>query len=303
MNKVSARRGAHVLFAALVLCWTGSAAGQDDMLRLAYPLALFANVDIDDAQAAVDVWINTLASEWGVPYGIKATVFEDADELARALVAGRLDMAALFPLQYLQVRKQVEVKPVLIPAYGGEMAYRSVVLVRRDRGVQGWDGLADGELIIARASRGTLGRLWMEVELLRRGLGESDAFFQRVKEVDKTAQAVLPVFLRNADACLVPEEQFATMVELNPQLDRELVALEVSPAACYGVVCLRPGYDLARWAELDQQLLRLHELPLGRQILDFFHYGRLVRFDPSYIENPQALADEYEKLRAKAVAK
>lgn len=295
-------RLALALIGVLVLLWTEPVVGKGEVTRLAYPLALFANVDIDDAQAAVDVWIDALATEWGLPYGIEATVFEDTAELAMALAAGELDVVALFPLDYLQVRDQVGVKPVLSPAYGGEMVYRSVVLVRRDRGVAAWAGLAGGELIIARASRGELGRLWMDVELMRQELGESEMFFRRIKEVDKTSQAVLPVFLGNADACLVPQEQFATMVELNPQLGRELVALAVSPAVGFGVVCLRPDFDPARWAELESYLLQLHNQALGRQIFDVFHYGRLVLFDPAYIENAISLVEEYKALRAKAVA-
>ncbi|MFT5086964.1 MAG: ABC-type phosphate/phosphonate transport system substrate-binding protein [Candidatus Latescibacterota bacterium] len=287
--------GAFVALCTLLL--SSIAQARDPDLHIAYPPGLFTNVDVKDAQAAVVVWSKALTTQWGLPFGLVPSSYNDVDALVAPLRQGTLDMVALFPLDYLKLKDRLNIEPVVVPSFHGSTTYRTVLLTRRDRQISDWQDLRDRQIAITRASRGDIVNIWMEVALLRRDLAPSSAFFRQVRSVDKTAQAVLLVFLEKADACLVPTDQFATMVELNPQLGRELIVVDTSPETCYGLICQRPGFDQTLCADLERHLTQLHEEALGQQILTLFHYGQLRPYDPVYMEETMQLLAEYKTLR------
>lgn len=262
-------------------------------LHVAYPSGLFSNVDVKDAQAAVVSWGNSLGDKWGLPFSIVPNSYGEIDALIEPLERGELDMVALFPLDYLILKERVPIEPVLVPSFRGSATYHSVLLARRQRQIVDWRDLRGLQIAIARASRGSFVDVWMEVALLRRELEPSATFFSEIRRIDKTGQAVLLVFLQQIDACLVPADQFALMVELNPQLGRELVAVDTSPETCYGIICQRPQFDQARRETLEKNLIQMHQEALGQQIFTLFHYDQLSVYDPVYMEKTLQLLNEY----------
>ena len=123
------------------------------------------------------------------------------------------------------------------------------------------------------------------------------AFLNRISTVTKASQAVLPVFLGRAHACLVPHEQFEIMVELNPQLQRELEVLDVSSGIFHTVICLRADLDTDDKELIRKHLMQLGNEPLGQQIMALFSAAVPVPFDAQSALPTLELIEEYEQLQ------
>ena len=67
-----------------------------------------------------------------------------------------------------------------------------------------------------------------------------------MKLVDHASQAVLPVFFRQADACLMPRWSYDTMVELNPQVKDQAIILALSPLLARGALFMVRDISLPR---------------------------------------------------------
>ena len=111
---------------------------------------------------------------------------------------------------------------------------------------------------------------WMDVVLLREGMiGASNGFFGKVMRDRKLSTAVLGVFFGQRDACIVTLSGFRGMVELNPQVGRQLRVIETSPPFIPTVFCFRREFQSPQNERVFDAILRLHESVAGRQILQF----------------------------------
>jgi phosphonate transport system substrate-binding protein len=146
-------------------------------------------------------------------------------------------------------------------------------------------------------SNGRLALLWFTTLLLKRGLPESDNFFSDIKKVEKISQAVLPVFFMQADACIVRRAGFQTMVEMNPQVNKNLIVLQKSPVFQESLFCVRKDYDDKSKKIILDVVETLHLDPKGSQMLLLFRKNRVLPFKPEYIESVEALVKEYNELK------
>ena len=107
---------------------------------------------------------------------------------------------------------------------------------------------------------------------------------------------VLLIFFKKADVCLVGYNAFKTMVELNPQIGKELKILQMSPPLIKGITCIRKSFY--KWAKPDviHVLSSLPETAAGRQVLTLFGQSRVVPFKEKDILSIQELVKRHEKL-------
>ncbi len=111
------------------------------------------------------------------------------------------------------------------------------------RPCQSLGDLKNGNLFIHDEKPGNgVPQMWLDTFLVKQGLTRSKYFFTNIKEVDKVSQAVLPVFFKQADACLVSRSGFETMVELNPQIGEQLAIQATSPGFILGGVFFRRDF-------------------------------------------------------------
>jgi ABC-type phosphate/phosphonate transport system substrate-binding protein len=135
--------------------------------------------------------------------------------------------------------------------------------------------------------------------MMKQGVHEPERFFSSLKEVVTPSQAVMPVFFKRADACILSRRSFDVMAELNPQLRKDLQIIEASAPVATGVICIRKGYDSRQRQWLKDILETLDRDVEGRQLLTLFRMNRLVQFQPEYLASMEAFLKEYSELRAR----
>lgn len=267
---------------------------EDNTFQVGYSSSLFSEVDAGDARAATQIWIKSLVRKVEDLVDAQTYVFQNTDEVVKILKARRLDLAVLPPDEFLQITEQVpELTPVWVGASAnGRIGYRFTLLVHRESGISGPAQLIGKKVVLERKGVNALPRMWLETVLLKGGFSGRGAGLGEVREARKAAQAVLSVFFRQADACVVPDETLETMTELNPQLGRDLVVLDRSPEVCRALVCLRANIVTRYRVQIQEALRDLHTDAHGRQILNVFRVERLVPFEPAQVEGVRALISE-----------
>jgi ABC-type phosphate/phosphonate transport system substrate-binding protein len=132
--------------------------------------------------------------------------------------------------------------------------------------------------------------------LKKQGLPREDRFFGSYKEVDKPSQAILPVFFRQADACIVTRRAFETSAELNPQISQKLEPLITSPLFVDSVLLFHKIYKSNNKKIFMDTAINIKKYPMAKQVMTLFQIDGFALFSESYLYNVITLMQESGKL-------
>jgi len=274
--------------------------GNLESLAIGFSSGVMVNVDPKDAKAATKIWANMIVKRRGGTANSEAIILEDTVSAAKHLREKTVDLYFLLPQEFLKIRDILPIVPVVVstPAKGTYEEF--VLLVRKDSGVRSAGDLRGRRLTVETDQKGGLPLMWVEILLMGQNIHEeSKSFFASIKGMRKASQTALPVFFRQADACVVTRSAFMTMTELNPQVGRELVPIASSPPVISSIGVLRKDYYDKHGAYLTEELTRLQDDPQGKQILTLFRTGRLVPYLPEHVATVEAMLKEHDTLRMK----
>jgi phosphonate transport system substrate-binding protein len=205
-----------------------------------------------------------------------------------------LNLVIMDAWESLDLDIETEMEPAFVHENQGAVYREYLLFVRQGSGIQALADLRGQEIAVLNGTSNSVARAWLESLLLEKNLGSASAFFRRVETPAKPSAALLPVFFGNKPACIVDRLSYATMVEMNPQVERQLVPLAVSEPLLESITYLtRHGYasDRAR-RDMFLALQELHMEPDGRQILTLFKVDKLVPYKEEY-------RDSLRRLRAR----
>ena len=261
----------------------------EEPFKVGFASNLLVDVNENDARASMKAWGQSVAKELHIPLGPEPVLLRDRDHAWRAFRNKEVDAAGLTTPDFDVVRRQVEFDPILVTRVGQQVTERYLLLVHRNGPVKSLADLRDRRLIVHAVSRTCLAPLWLDTRLLECGLAPISRITSHRTEVTKLAKAVLPVFFQKAEACLVTQNGFATMAELNPQVGKELRVLECSPELLPVVFVLRADFNPSYRDRLIQGVKDLDQSPAGRQILTVFQGEDMVDAPSAYLEATLAL--------------
>lgn len=248
---------------------------------------------LENIQAAWDVWYEGLGKTYGI--SPKVILYEDLQAITQDFNAGKLDIVSTNALNYLRMAPRVETNRTP-DIYGvlseGQKMYQYLMLVRSSSGVSDLKAL-QGKTLIVRQGDET-GQLYLNTLLLRNGQPELQQFFLAVQETESFSKAALSVFFKQADACLATQTVFETMVELNPQVGKQLHILDRSPKLANGVFFFHQQLSQNIKDIIIKYLLNLETSDYGRQMLLLYKIDGLVQFELSDLDSVKALLQEYE---------
>ncbi len=258
-------------------------------IRVGFEQSLFSEVDLKDAQLALEIWMDNLTSNSDKNFEAESLTYPDLDSMVRAVRAGDLDIINISGVDFLSIPPDIPIDPFLVPAKRGSPLDNYLLIVHKSSGITQLRQLENRTLTLKSGGQEKVSRLWMENLLLSKGLGSGSHFFHSIQVADKPSQVLLPVFFKQVDAGIIPKEAFRIMVELNPQIGESLSVLEESPGLLNLISCFHRELDPEiREIILDTAYV-LHELRDGQQILTLFQMDQALPFDPSYIRELREL--------------
>lgn len=114
---------------------------------------------------------------------------------------------------------------------------------------------------------------------------------------------MLPVFFGQADACLLSSYSYQLMVELNPQIGKELTVLAMSPPLVHAIIAFDRRFDAEQRNKVYQAMLSLQESPKGQQVLSLFGLERLIPGTPAELTASLALLEKHDRLASRRGAR
>ena len=262
-------------------------------LEIGFTANVLGDLDIRDARSAIVLWVEEIGQKIG--FQVKGRIIEEMDTITKMINTGVLDLAVASVLDYLKVKEQINAEVFFGGIYENAKTKKYIVLVHSKDDAATIKDIKAGNLAITQQD--SLGRLFLDTLLLRSRLQETDKFFASVIEKKKHSQAVLAVFFKRADICVVPDTVFDTMVELNPQIGKNLRIIASSQPMFDKIGLLRRDYNENNKAPVIHSALELHKTSRGKQVLMLFKMYRLTKINESDLDSVRALLDEYNRLK------
>ena len=265
-----------------------------DVFRVGVSYASFGTLSRNDAGAALKVWAAAVVKERALPLEVRIEMFERESELREALARQRVDAATMTAEEFVQSGQKPEF--LFLTARDKSFTEQFVILVRRGSGIEDLPALKGRKLILHSSPKTGLAQPWLETLLASRSLAPAKELLGELTTIENPSKAVLRVFFRQSDACVVTANAFELACELNPQLRKELKVLASSPPLIPSFLFFRPGYTSPSHAELEAAILDLHATTSGQQVLTVFQGSRMEKRPVSCLDTTRQLLGEYQRL-------
>lgn len=273
------------LLVGLSLINTGSSWAQDT-LRVGYSIRTLSDVNPKDARAATAGLVTQLARQEDLDLIAESYIYEQEGEILRDLDSGFLHVINLVGREYVDLAPAAALDPAFVCVRDGTIYERLLFLVAAEDTNRSLASLR-GQRILASVSHNTdLSSLWLDHLARTEGLSGSPL---EVEYVLRAGRAVLPVLFGRAEACIVFRSAFRMMVELNPQLGRELAVWRRSPQALMSVLCFNRRAVIPGEEQLRAIIPELPSTPEGRQLHSVFRIEGHVPFAADYMKELQEL--------------
>jgi len=265
-------------------------------LRVAFTSQMFSSVNESDAAAAVRIWAQMLGRDRGIPVDPEAAVLSGDDGTEQALLRGLVDCVTMTAEEYWRHRRMLSPSPIIAATVNGKLTEEYLLMVRKDSEIARLEDLLGRSLTVFQSPRTSIAMIWLEILLAEARMPGPESAFSQITACPKLARAVLPVFFRQADACLITRNGLDTMSELNPQVGRELRILATSPAVVPTVFCFRKDYASPNREKLIAELSALSSRPAGEQFMALFQCGDFVQRGISCLDSAFELLERHHRL-------
>ena len=266
-------------------------------VKIGFSIQLFDEVDISDATVAIKLFGDELTKGVKDKYSPLMKIYKNNAEIINDFNKDSLDIISVLTLDYFKLFQEIEIFPGLTTGINETPGHEYLVLVRKENNFKSLLDLKGKKILLPLNNYGRLGKIWLETSLANLGVKNFETFFGKIKYAEKPTQAVLPVFFKGFDACIVPKSYFETMCELNPQLKTELKVLAKSPHLVNALICLRKDLKDEIQNVFRDISLRLSKHTSGQQLLSLFGAKQLVLFQPSLFEETEKLYKQYQSLK------
>ena len=263
--------------------------------RLGFSSATFTDVNENDAKAGIKVWAQTLLRARGLPVDPEPVILKDPEAIAQALRSGRIDAITLNTDESWKLGKDLLAGPFIGGLNDGRITEEYVLLVHQDSPIERIAELRGRSLTLFQNSRLCLAPFWLDTVLIQGGFPRATEFC-RVTRNSKLSKVVLPMFFRQADACLVTRRGFKTVSELNPQVGQRLKVLATSPELVPTGFCFRRDYTGPLKDTIVAELARIKDSPSGAQFLTLFQSGSLAAHPLSCLDSAFELLETHRRL-------
>jgi phosphonate transport system substrate-binding protein len=269
-------------------------------ITVAFSPRAFVEASTDEAKAYAKTLTRLLLSK-NVGGAIESIIFNDMISLEKAIIAKKVDMTLLLSDEFLEIKDRLPLDPTAVSTRHNSVYEQVGIWVRRDCDIRTVADLRNKSIYIQRGLHGPLLQYWVETLFMKEGVHDDGrGLFSKMQKVEKPSHAVLPVFFRQADACVVSNSSFELANELNPQLAQDLEMIVQSPNIVGGaILCFRRDYPQVQKEIVQKALWSMHEETEGRQIFTLFRMDRFVPYRPEYLRSMETFLMEYRAHKMK----
>lgn len=301
MNPSSWRRfAAGLAVLALASAGLGAEPAAVPPLRFGVSARTMTDMNRNDVVAAMKIWIETIAADLGLSFDPEPRVFDSLAAFSAALSRGELDIVSAPVDEFVVLERVVPLAGAYTTSQGGGITEEYVVLVHRDSAFRTLADLKGARLMVLSHPSAGLAPAWLDVELRLLRLPPAARFFGSTTLLPKVNRAILPVFFKQADACLVTRRGFEMAGELNPQVRNQLRALVSSPPLVPGLGAHRADLAPAVAERFRHGTMHLADTPAGRHVLNLFQCDAILAVSDADVAPTRAFLAVRDRLLAEA---
>ncbi|MFT5365580.1 MAG: ABC-type phosphate/phosphonate transport system substrate-binding protein [Candidatus Latescibacterota bacterium] len=268
-------------------------------LNMGFTSGTLYDVDLNDALAAQETWVRSILQQINqnkLEVEVKTVAYANVSAIAEAIKKNEIDAIIVLPLEYLALRDEVSIKPIITSHSADDAGDRYVIVTHQQNNIQTIEQLQSHSLMITIKGSNEVPKIWLETILLEKALPPCETFFGAINRVSKTTQAILPVFFKQADVCLVPKTDLDIAMTLNPQLKSNLQIIQQSPGYNHIIICVQNSF-YEKYANLHNDVIEVaNRTKQGQQLSTLFRISRLSRFEEAHLDNVKKLVQTYQRL-------
>ncbi|MCG7869476.1 MAG: phosphate/phosphite/phosphonate ABC transporter substrate-binding protein, partial [Candidatus Thiodiazotropha taylori] len=253
------------------------------------------DTSITDAKIVFSLIFNQAIQESEEQFVLE--IYETDLEVERKLISGELDAVFTNTIHYLKIEEHFNPMGSYIIQHGPEIKPQYYLLTKRNSGIQRLSQLQGMKISIPRGH--AVGKLYLDVMLLRQNLPVTDQFFSEIRMTQESNSAVVNLFFGKVDAALVTDDAFNVASELNPQLQKRLIVIDVSEPFAHQIVAVRRDFPLDRIRKIEPYILNAHEFPRMSEVLKTFRLTAVRKINKKTLDEVRKLSDEYRSLSVK----
>lgn len=271
----------------------------DRPFRVAFSSNLFSEVNETDARAAMKAWITSVAKERAIPVDPNLHIFHTVEEMVKLEHDHAVDGFGIVTPEYFVLSKYFKFDRVALGINKGQFTEEYCLVVRSDSGIERVHQLKGRSISVLKNPQMSLALIWLDTVLMKAKMKPSANFFGSITENNNIQQVVLPVFFGKIDACLVSKRRLEVMGELNPQINKQLRIIEISPPFIPSGFVFRADYKSSFRAQILDSMKELANSVSGRQILTLTQTEKFDHYPITYLDSSLELVAEHRQLLGK----
>ncbi|MEX0320568.1 MAG: PhnD/SsuA/transferrin family substrate-binding protein [Puniceicoccaceae bacterium] len=228
------------------------------------------NINKNDAKAAFKIYMNALGKGTNIRAIESVMISPSARATVEELKSTKNNLVSLSLEEYIECPEGIFGDELLIGGSESKVGTHFVLLVREDSGIDELSDLEGRELIRLAENRTQTSDAWFECLLTESGLNPSGDFLVRSREEKDLSRTVLPVFFGKVAACIITENGFDLMGELNPQIHQKLKVLARSAKIVPAAMVMQADFDEKLKTSLLDAMEILTNETEGQQVLTLF---------------------------------
>ena len=253
------------------------------------------DASVTDAEIAFNLIFNEILGDASESFNIK--VYDSDSQLEEKLLNGELDAIFTNPLQYFELEKYLNPQATYLVQYGPKLKQEYYLIVRHDSGIKDITGLRGKVLSLSRGN--SIGKLFLDVSLLKAGLPESDSFFSKIIRTRESNASVVSLFFGQVDAALIPDFSYELAKELNPQIEHAFTIIGKSMPLVYHTVSMSRNFPRERIAKFEPFILNIANTPRLRELSNTFRVNRIIKANDEAFKETRELSQDYIHLKSR----
>ncbi len=195
---------------------------RDSTFILGFTNNVFYNINDRDLLAASEVLTKEVIDKMEHEYKSKTNIYSDFKSIKKDIKDGSVDVLILSTDEYFNLKEIETLEPRLLADESPYADDSIILLVHKESNINSLKELKSKKILKLSKGRGNIEEIWLNAQLIKNNCELMYQFFSDVRTKELASQIIIPVFLKQVEACLTSRKTFETMSQLNPQMANSL---------------------------------------------------------------------------------
>jgi phosphonate transport system substrate-binding protein len=268
-----------MLIGSLSCCQADATPREARMVMGVYSKNITEMASRSDLEVALNFWVKDLLAEEAERIKIhftesRAISFDNINEMRNAMLRGELDLVVAPPLLLSKYFKRSELADGFTAMLEDNKPDSLLLIARNDKNIHGVKDLQAKKLLMP--SDDEMADVFLDSLFLKQFSTSYKNIVASAEQQNKASRIVLDVFFKKVDAGIVYRDAYDVMVELNPEISKNIIILEQYPIKSKNFSFFTAGYPYSQ--DLSDMIVAAVSNGNSRvkQLLDVFKMPVLV---------------------------